>query len=58
MQTGTSGNGELVTVRSTATVLATGGLGELYEHTSNPPSARYGNSFIIQALLKAALIAS
>lgn len=30
----------VVTARSKATVLATGGLGELYEHTSNPPSAR------------------
>ncbi|CAN0371318.1 unnamed protein product, partial [Hapterophycus canaliculatus] len=30
----------LETIRAPATVLATGGLGDLYAHTSNPPSAR------------------
>jgi len=32
--------GNVFSIRAGATVLATGGLGELYEHTSNPPSAR------------------
>lgn len=33
-------NGELLKVRAGATILATGGCGELWEHTSNPAAAR------------------
>jgi len=39
-------NGELVTFLASATVLATGGLGDIYENTSNPKSAR-GDGFAL-----------
>jgi L-aspartate oxidase len=47
-------HGALHRMRASATVLATGGLGELYAHTSNPASAR-GDGFAMALRAGAAL---
>lgn len=47
-------SGSLIDMKANATVLATGGLGEVYEHTSNPPEAR-GDGVAMAARAGAAL---